>query len=152
MKKSMIAITSLLAVALLATSAFSWGHGKGNYNKECQGYNQGNGDGQGNGYGQGRGHGKGKGYGQGGNGTNTWNDLSKKQKSEITALRQQFIDETYEIRSSMIQKRQGMKMLMETSSPERTKLDAISQEMTDLQGQMRGKRLDFQLAAKKIAP
>ena len=145
MKKSMIVITSLLAVALMATSAFSWGHGRGNYGRDCQGYNQGNGDGQGNGYG--------KGYGQGNGGdANVWNDISKEQRNELTALRQQFIDDTYEIRSSLFQKRHEMRMLMETSSPDRAKLEDISQEMTDLQGQMREKRIDLQLAAKKIAP
>jgi len=141
MKKSMIVISSLLAVALLATSAFSWGHGRGNYAKGCQGYNQGNNDGQGGGNGQGNGY-----------GANVWNDLSKEQRNELTALRQQFIDDTYEIRSSLFQKRHELRMLMETSSPDRGELDAISQEMTDFQGQMRGKRIDLQLAAKKIAP
>ena len=45
-----------------------------------------------------------------------------------------------------------MRLLMETSSPDRAKLDTLSQEFTDLRSQMQSKRIDFQLAAKKIAP
>jgi len=45
-----------------------------------------------------------------------------------------------------------MKMLMETSEPDRAKLDKLSQEITDLQKQVRDKQIDFQLAAKKISP
>ncbi|MCP4722929.1 MAG: periplasmic heavy metal sensor [Desulfobacteraceae bacterium] len=123
MKKSMIVITSLLAVTLLATSAFSWGHGNGGCGGSGQGY-----------------------------GTNALNDLSKEQRDELSALRQKFIDETYEVRSAMMVKHQEMRMLMETSSPDRAKLDTLSQEFTDLRSQMQSKRIDFQLAAKKIAP
>ena len=130
MKKSMIVITSLLAVALLATSAFSWGHGKGGFGQGCGG--------------------SGQGYGI--NGTNAWNDLSKEQRDELNALHQKFIDETYETRSAMMVKHQEMRLLMETSSPDRAKLDTLSQAVTDLQSQMRSKRIDYQLAAKEIAP
>ncbi|MBU0972034.1 MAG: periplasmic heavy metal sensor [Proteobacteria bacterium] len=125
MKKSMIVITSFLAVALLATSAFSWGPGKG-----CGGAGQGYGTGE----------------------SSAWNDLSKQQKDELTALNQKFIDETYEVRSAMMTKHQEMRLLMETSSPDRAKLEALSKAVTDLQGQMQTKRIDYQLAAKKIAP
>ena len=129
MKKSMIVITSLLAVALMATSAFSRGHG--------------NGGGQGCG-------GSGQGYGM--NGNNAWNDLSTDQRDELTALKQKFIDDTYELRSDMMVKHQEMRMLMETSSPDRAKLETMSQAVTDLRGQMQSKKIDYQLAAKKIAP
>ncbi|MBA3010133.1 MAG: periplasmic heavy metal sensor [Proteobacteria bacterium] len=125
MKKSMIVITSFLAVALLATNAFSWGPGKG-----CGGSGQGYGAGE----------------------SAAWNDLSKQQKDELTALNQKFIDETYEVRSAMMTKHQEMRLLMETSSPDRAKLEALSKAVTDLQGQMQTKRIDYQLAAKKIAP
>ncbi len=130
MKKSMIVITSLLAVALLSTSAFSWGHGKGGFGKGCSG--------------------SGQGYGT--NGTSAWNDLSTEQRDELTALKQKFIDETYELRSDMMVKHQEMRMLMETSSPDRAKLETLSQAVTDLQGKMQSKKIDYQLAAKKIAP
>ena len=127
MKKSMIVITSLLAVALLATSAFSWGHGNKGDGKGCGG--------------------SGQGYN-----TNIWNDLSQEQRDELKALKQKFIDDTYEERSSMMVKHQEMRMLMETSDPDRAKIDALAEDITELRTQMQPKRIDFQLAAKKIAP
>jgi zinc resistance-associated protein len=127
MKKSMIIITSLLAVALLSTSAFSWNHGGG---AGCNG--------------------KGQGYGT--NGNNPINDLTPEQNNELMALKQKFIDETYKTRSAMMTKHQEMRMLMETSSPDRAELEAIVTEINDLRSQLQIKRIDFQLAAKKIAP
>ncbi len=43
-------------------------------------------------------------------------------------------------------------MLMETSSPDRAKLETLSKTVTDLRGQIQSKSIDYQLAAKKIAP
>ncbi|MCP4761857.1 MAG: periplasmic heavy metal sensor [archaeon] len=107
----------------------AWGHGKGQrmgagYNQDCRGYG-----------------------GQG-----IINDLSKEQRDQLTALRQTFIDETYELRAAKFQKQQEMRMLMETSEPDRAKLGKLSQELTDLQKQVREKKIDFRLAAKKISP
>ena len=130
MKKSMIVITSLLAVALLATSAFSWSQGNKGYGKGCSG--------------------SGQGYGT--NGANAWNDLSQEQRNELTTLKQKFIDETYETRSAMMVKHQEMRMLMETSDPDRAKVDDLAEAVTELRTQMQTNRIDFQLAAKKIAP
>ena len=81
-----------------------------------------------------------------------FNDLSKEQRDELSALRQTFIDETYELRAAKFQKQQEMRMLMETSEPDRAKLGKLSQEITDVQKQARDKRIDFRLAAKKISP
>jgi len=127
MKKSMIVITSLLTVALLATSAFSWNQGNKGYGKGCSGSGQ-------------------------GCDANAWNDLSQEQQDELSALRQKFIDDTYETRSAMMVKHQELRMLMETSDPDRAKIDALAKAVTELRTQMQTKRIDFQLAAKKIAP
>ena len=130
MKKLTIMMSSLLLVALVAGSAFAWGPCKGNrgagsgFNQDCQAYR-----------------------GQG-----ALNDLSQEQRDGIKALQQKFIDDTYPVRSEMFQKHQEIKMLMETSNPDRTKLLDLSDELTDLQKQMRAKQIDLQLAAKKIAP
>ena len=129
MKKSIIIISSLLMVSLVTGSVFAQGTGKGQrmgsgYNQDCRGYG-----------------------GQG-----IFNDLSKEQRNELSALRQAFIDETYEVRAAKFQKQQEMKMLMETSEPDRAKLGKLSQEITDLQKQVSDKRIDFRLAAKKIVP
>ena len=128
MKKSIIIIGSLLVVALVSGSAFAWGQwGQGmgyGYNQDCQRYE----------------------------GQSALNDLSKDQRKALSELRQKFIDETYELRSAKFAKRQEMRMLMETSEPDRARLDKLSQEITDLQKQAMNKRIDFLLAAKKIAP
>ena len=129
MKKSIIIISSLLMVALVAGSVLAWGPGRGmgmgmGFNQDCPRYG----------------------------GQNAWADLSQDQRDQLSALRQKFIDETYELRSAKFQKQQEIRMLMETSNPDRAKLDRLSQEITDLQKQVRDKRIDFQLSAKKISP
>ena len=129
MKKSIIMISSLLMVALVAGSVFAWGQGRGrgmgyNSNQDCPRYG----------------------------GQSAFNDLSQDQRDELGSLRQVFIDDTYEARSAKFEKRQEMRMLMETSNPDRTKLEKLSREITDLQKQVRDKRIDFQLGAKKISP
>ena len=129
MKKTIIIISSLLMVALVAGNLFARGSGKAQ--RMCAGYDQ-----------------DCRGYGA----QQIFNDLSKEQKDAFSALQQTFIDETYEIRSAKFQKRQEMRMLMETSEPDRAKLDKLSQEITVLQQQIRDKRIDFKLAAKKISP
>ncbi len=116
-------------VSLVAGSVFAWGPGKGRgmgsgFNQDCPRYG-----------------------GQG-----AFNDLSKEQRDKLDTLRQAFIDETYELRSAKFQKRQEVRMLMETSDPDRAKLDKLSQEINDLQKQVRDKQIDFRLAAKKISP
>lgn len=131
MKKTIIIISSILLVAVVAGSVFAWGPGSGRgmmgggFNQDCPRY---------------------------GGGQGKINDLSKDQRDELTALRQQFIDETYELRSAKFEKQQQMRMLMETSNPDREKLSKLSNELTDLQGQVRNKGIDFRLNAKKITP
>ena len=128
MKKSII-ISSLLMVALIAGSSFAWESGKGRgmgagFNQDCPRYG----------------------------GQSAFNDLSQDQKDALITLRQKFIDESYEVRSAKFQKQQEMRMLMETSDPDRAELDKLSQEITDLQKQVRDKQIDFRLEAKKISP
>lgn len=131
MKKTIIIISSILLVAFVAGSVFAWGPGSGRgmmgagFNQDCPRY---------------------------GGGQDRTSDLSKDQRDKLTALRQQFIDETYELRSAKFAKQQEMRMLMETSDPDREKLSKLSKELTDLQGQVRDKGIDLRLKAKKIAP
>ena len=130
MKKTVIIISSLLMVSLIAGSVFARGYGKGQgtgqgYNQDCRGY---------------------------GGQQSVYNDLSKEQRDELRALRQKLTDETYELRTAKFQKQQEMRMLMETSTPDRAKLGKLSEGITGLQKQLRDKRIDFRLAAKKISP
>ena len=131
MKKTIIIISSILLVAFVAGSVFAWGPGRGmgmmggGFNQDCPQY---------------------------GGGQGLTNDLSKDQRDKLSTLRQQFIDETYEFRSAKFENQQKMRMLMETSDPDREKLSKLSKELTDLQGQVRDKGIDLRLKAKKIAP
>lgn len=43
-------------------------------------------------------------------------------------------------------------MLMETSEPDKKKLAQLTRDISELQKQLLEKHLDFELAAKKIAP
>lgn len=126
MKKSLIAVTALLGVVFLTSNAFSWGHGNG--------YKRG-------------------GYGGGcGGGYNAMSSLTDEQKTQLSDLRQKFIDETYEARSAMMDKHQAIQMLLETSAPDKAKLETLSNEIMALKKTMHDKRIDYILAAKKIAP
>lgn len=122
MKKAVIGIVAVLTVGILATNAFSWGHGGGR-----------------------RG-------GCGGMGYNAAADLTPEQKDQLRTLRQKFIDETYETRAALMNKHQEIQMLMETSTPSREKLEALSNDILDLKKAMQGKLIDYALEAKKIAP
>jgi zinc resistance-associated protein len=122
MKKTMIMITAILAVGFMTASAFAWGHGGGR-----------------------RGGCGGQGYGAMAN-------LTQEQQTELNTLRQQFVDETYETRSAMMAKHQEVRMLMETSNPDKARLEALSNEILELKKSMADKRIDFALKAKKIAP
>jgi len=127
MKKALILITALIAVGLLSTYAFSWGPGKGmggyGGSTSCPGIDR-----------------------------NAYTDLTDAQKDELATLRQKFIDDTYELRASMMQTHNEIRLLMETSQPDRTELTRLNTEVSDLMKQLQDDRIDFMLAAKKVAP
>ena len=126
MKKSIIVISSVVFLALFTGSVFAFGPGMGmgGGSSSCRGFG----------------------------GGDAWDDLSKEQKDKFTALRQKFIDETYALRTSMLQKHQEMRLLMETSAPDRAKLSKLSGEILDIEKQLNEKQIDLMLAAKKISP
>jgi len=123
MKKTMITLTALLIVGFMAASAFAWGHGNGKRRGGCNGQGQA-----------------------------MYNNLTQEQKTQLQTLRQQFVDETYETRSAMMTTHQQLRMLMETSAPEKAKVQALSDEVMALKKAMADKRIDFAMKAKKIAP
>jgi zinc resistance-associated protein len=127
MKNSIILITALIAVGFLATQAFSWGPGKGM-------------------------RGPGSGINCPGIDRSAYHDLSKAQQDELATLRQKFTDDTYELRTAMLHKHNEIRLLMETSAPDRDTLSRLSTELSDLMTQVQEHRIDFMLAAKKVAP
>jgi len=131
MKKSIIIISSLLMITFLAGSVFAYGSGNKGCKGQGQGYNQ---DCPRNG------------------GPGALNNLTQEQRDGLKVLQQKFIDETYELRAAKFQKQQEMRMLMETSDPDRGKIDKISDKIMNIQKKIKDKQIDFKLVAKKIAP
>lgn len=81
-----------------------------------------------------------------------WAELTDDQRSGLNALHQQFTDETATARASIIAKYEEIKILMGTTSPDKAKLKALSNELAELQKQVAAKEIDLALEAKKIAP
>ena len=123
--KKQITIVALLIFAIVGVSgtAFAWGHGQGK--GCCQGFD---------------------------NTKGAWADLSEDQKTKHTALHQKFIDETAETRTGVSSKHDEMRILMETSAPDKARLLKIGNELADLKKVMMEKQINFALEAKKIAP
>ena len=132
MKKSFTIISTLLIISLLAGAAFAWGPGKGR--------RSGNGDTNAcyNCPGQ---------TGQAGT-----SDLTKEQTDQLTVLRQKLIDNTYAEKSAKMAKTQEIRLLMQTSNPDRAKLSQLSNDVLELDKQIMDKQIDHQLEVKKIAP
>lgn len=127
-KKSIILLTVIISTVTLSTAALAWGPGGG--------------------------RGCGKRFAQGArNGmVAQLQNLDEEQQAQINALQQKFIDETAEARTGLISKYEGIRILMETSTPDREKMIALVNEIGDLKKQVMAKRIDFALDAKKIAP
>lgn len=125
----LIAIVSLLA---FSTAAFAWGPGSGK--GCCKRWGQGSGSGMGMGM------------------AVQWQDLTDEQQAQLGDRHQKFIDETAEVRAALVSKYENIRILMETSTPDREKLISLITEIGDLKKQVMEKRIDFALDAKKIAP
>lgn len=127
MRKTITIISALVFITFMGGTVFAWGPGmgRGGMQQDCQ-------------------------WAAGGQ--NRGDNLTQEQKDAFSALRQKFIDDTYELRAAKFQKHAEMKLLLETSAPDKDKLSALSQEILDIQKQLRDKRIDFVLDAKKISP
>ncbi len=123
MKKSLTLIITVLTIALMASTAFCWTNTKGGMNKGSKAH-------------RGR----------------ACQNLSPEQLDQLKALHQKFIDDTVKERTEIAGLRMKMKMIMETSTPDKEELVSIVEKLGPLQTEMAVKRIDFQLAAKKISP
>lgn len=129
MKKQTLVITAIIFTMMTITApAFAGNYGARNYkgNENCPRYMQGPGQ--------------------------NWASLTQEQQTQIKALHQTFVDETATQRISMVAKHEAIRILMETSAPDRDKLIALSGELADSQKAVMAKGIDFALEAKKIAP
>ncbi|SMC51109.1 zinc resistance-associated protein [Desulfocicer vacuolatum DSM 3385] len=81
-----------------------------------------------------------------------WAALTQEQQEQLKALHQKFVDETATQRASMISKHEEIRILMETSTPNRDKLITLTSELADAQKTVMEKGIDLALKAKEIAP
>ncbi|PIE61806.1 MAG: hypothetical protein CSA29_01505 [Desulfobacterales bacterium] len=122
MKKSLIRLSVLLMIGFMAASAFAWGHGD-KKDGDCSRQDLG-----------------------------IYKHLTDDQKSQLWELHQQWVDESYDTRAAMMTKHQALRMLMETSNPAKSDVQALSDEIFKLKKELADKRVAFALKAKKIAP
>ncbi len=78
--------------------------------------------------------------------------LTDVQKGELKNLQQKFIDDTADIRASMLTKHEQIRIFMKTSAPDKAKLQTLFNEIGDLKKEIMNKKLDMALAVKEIAP
>ena len=81
-----------------------------------------------------------------------WVNLTPEQQTQLKALHQKFVDETASQRVGLTSKREAIRILMQTTSPDRNQLIALTGELADLQKALMAKGIDFTLEARKIAP
>lgn len=79
-------------------------------------------------------------------------NLTDKQQKQLSDLHQKFIDDTYKMRTDLMNLDQQIRMYMETSNPDPAKLKAMVMEKADLAKDLAVKHLEFALDARKISP
>lgn len=79
-------------------------------------------------------------------------NLTDEQQKQLRELHQKFTDDTYEMRTNIMNLDQQILMYMETSNPDPAKLKSMVMEKADLTKDLDVKRLEFALDAGKISP
>ncbi|MCG8549361.1 MAG: periplasmic heavy metal sensor [Desulfobacterales bacterium] len=79
-------------------------------------------------------------------------NLTAEQQKQLRDLHQIFVDDTYEMRSGIMNLKQQIRMYMETSHPNPAKLKSMVMEKADLEKDLDIRRLEFALDARKISP
>jgi zinc resistance-associated protein len=133
MKKTLTILGALLLVAAVAYPVLAWGPGWGGMHRDT-----------GWGYGPGYCWNNGVGYGYGG--------LSQEQATKLDQLRQNFYNNTAEIRNELWTKTRELNSELNSANPDRNRITALQNDINNLRSKMAQKRLDFDLKARKIAP
>lgn len=79
-------------------------------------------------------------------------DLSREQQDRLRELRTGLRDDTADARASIVAKYDQIRLLLETSEPDRARIVALADEIGTIRRSILEKRIDFVLAAKKIDP
>jgi zinc resistance-associated protein len=124
MKKVLMTLSILFMVGILAAPVFAhrWGEGK----------NVG-------------GPGSGPCWVEGG-------DLTDSQQVELDKLHENYVNDTAKLREEIWNKSSELDTLLDSASPDANKVKTLQKEISDLKAKMADKRVDFELAARKIAP
>ncbi|HOG07771.1 MAG: Spy/CpxP family protein refolding chaperone [Syntrophales bacterium] len=125
MKKLTIAMTTLLLVTLLATTAFAWGRGwgRGPGAAYCNGPED-------------------RAFSQ--------LNLTAEQTAKIKALREVHLKDVTPLREKVFSKRNELRILWLKDNPDEAKILAVQKEMRALRDQLADKRTSHRLAAFKV--
>ncbi len=78
--------------------------------------------------------------------------LTEDQRGQLVELRQQFIDDTADLRISLNTAHKNLAILMETSEPDKKAIKDTIKEIMELKTKLMEKQIDHQLAINKIIP
>jgi len=79
-------------------------------------------------------------------------NLTAEQAGQLFDLKQQFMNDTAQLRKSMLMKRVEMTALWRAENPDAKQIQAKQKEMNALREQLQEKMVAFRLKAQKIAP
>ena len=78
--------------------------------------------------------------------------LTDEQKTQLSDLRQKFMDETAETRISLNAAVKNLKILLSTSEPDKKAIKSLIKEIADLKATLMEKRINLELESRKIIP
>ncbi len=79
-------------------------------------------------------------------------DITESQYAELEKLHEKFVNDTGKLREDIWNKSAELDTLLDSSTPDATKVRTLQKEISDLKAQMADKQVDFELEARKIAP
>jgi Spy/CpxP family protein refolding chaperone len=120
-KTTIIALSMVLAIALMATVAFAWGPGFG------------------------RGYSMGPGYG-----SPPIPNLTAEQSAQIQALQKAHMDEIAPLQEELFKKRTELRSLWLTPNPDQAAITAKQKEILNLQTKLQEKGTNFRLEINKL--
>jgi Spy/CpxP family protein refolding chaperone len=89
-------------------------------------------------------------YGRMGWGHGKWSSLTSEQKTKFQELRKKFIDETAQLRSAIVTKRQELRSLWTDPKADPLAIQEKEKELRSLQDQLRDKASQSMLEARQI--
>ena len=120
-KTTIIALSMVLAIALMATVAFAWGPGFG------------------------RGYSMGPGYG-----SPPIPNLTAEQSAQIQALQKAHMDEIAPLQEELFKKRTELRSLWLTPNPDQAAITAKQKEILNLQSKLQEKATNLRLETRKL--